>query len=79
MKPFSVPGLAPLGGCQGFSSTSLPRLASIRRPKYDASWRAAGIATKLSGYYTPRFLQRYNIIDESDLHEAVKKVEDHNG
>jgi hypothetical protein len=42
MKPFSVPGLAPFGGCQGFSSTSLPRLASIRRPKYDASWRAAG-------------------------------------
>ena len=34
------------------------------------------VATKISGYSTPHFLQRYNIIDESELHEAVKKVED---
>jgi hypothetical protein len=37
------------------------------------------VATKISGYSTPHFLQRYNIIDESDLREAVKKVEEHDG
>jgi hypothetical protein len=31
------------------------------------------VATKISGYSTPHFLQRYNIIDESELHETVKK------
>jgi hypothetical protein len=33
-------------------------------------WQA--VATKISGYSTPHFLQRY----KSELHEAVKKVED---
>jgi hypothetical protein len=34
------------------------------------------VGTKFSGYSTPHLLQRYNIIEESELHEAVKKVED---
>jgi hypothetical protein len=34
------------------------------------------VATKIGGYSTPHFLQRYNIIEESELHEAVKKMED---
>ena len=37
------------------------------------------VAMKISGHSSPQIFQRYNIIDESDLHEAVKKVEDHKG
>jgi hypothetical protein len=37
------------------------------------------VATKISGHSTPHIFQRYNIIDESDLYEAVKKVEERKG
>jgi hypothetical protein len=37
------------------------------------------VAMKISGKSTPHIFQRYNIIDESDPHEAVKKVEEHKG
>jgi len=32
---------------------------------------------KISGHSTPHIFRRYNIIGESDLHEAVKKVADY--
>jgi hypothetical protein len=35
------------------------------------------VAMKISGHSTPHIFQRYNMIDESDLHEAAKKVEEH--
>jgi integrase len=35
------------------------------------------VAMKISGHSTPHIFQRYNIADEFDLHEAVKKVEEH--
>jgi hypothetical protein len=31
---------------------------------------------KISGHSTPHIFQRYNIISESDLNGAVKKVEE---
>jgi hypothetical protein len=37
------------------------------------------VAMKISGHSTPHIFQRYNIIDDSDLHEAVKKVEEYKG
>jgi hypothetical protein len=31
------------------------------------------VAMKISGHSTPHIFQRYNIIDEPELHKAVKK------
>jgi hypothetical protein len=37
------------------------------------------VAMRISGHSTGRVFNRYNIVDESDLHDAVKKVEEHKG
>jgi hypothetical protein len=52
------------------------RLAQERRPQYDARGRAAGRGDEnIGGDSTPSIFARYNVVDESDLHEAIKKVE----
>jgi hypothetical protein len=33
------------------------------------------VAMKISGDSNPSIFARYNVVDESDLHEAIKKVE----
>lgn len=55
---------------------SVPRLAPIRRRKYDADCVQPAVAMKISGHSTLHIFQRYNIINESDLNEAAKKVEE---
>src|SRR5579863_3988824 len=37
------------------------------------------VTMKISGHSTPHIFQSYNIIDELDVHEAVKKAEKHKG
>jgi hypothetical protein len=37
------------------------------------------VAMRISGHSTAHIFQRYNIVDEPDLHYAVKKVEERKG
>jgi integrase len=60
--------------CEGLLFHDLGRSA-VRNMMRAGVQRA--VAMEISGHTSPHIFQRYNIVDEAGLHEAVKKVEEH--